>query len=196
MIVRLNPQNAQEVAKLHIKVLPNDFLPNLGLGFLTIMHSGVLSQKGVCGFGYKENGKMIGFIIGVQNSEKLFSGVIKNKIFPLTFCLCFQLIKNPFILKKTLETLLYPKKEKGPKSELVVIGVLEKYQGKGVGRKLVEALEKDFRQKSIKKYKVTFYAEKSAKYFYNRLGFKKISQFMLYNKLWYLYGKHLPQIKA
>ena len=43
-------------------------------------------------------------------------------------------------IKNVLETFLYTSKDKGPKAELVVIAVLDKYQGQGIGKILTRTL--------------------------------------------------------
>lgn len=195
MIKSLNFSNIDEVAKIHMETLKGDFFPSLGINFLKTFYEGVIGKSDVYGFGVFDRGKLYGFVVGTNDSGKFFSEIFKSRFLKLTFIVLTQLIKNPSLIKKTLETFLYTDKVKGPKSELVVIAVDKNFQGKGAGKILVNALEKAFKRGGIKQYKLTVHADKKAIGFYEHLKFSRLSAFNLYGKMWYVYEKNINTSK-
>lgn len=195
MIVSLKRTHSPQVAKIHQKALAGDFLPSLGFAFLKTFYEGIIGKPGVYGFAYEEDEKILGFVVGTSDSKIFFSQALRARFIKLSFLLLIQLIKRPQIIKNILETFFYPKKDTGPKAELFVIAVDRKFQGKGVGRELVEALENAFRKDGINRYKLAVYANKKAVGFYEHLGYSRISNFRLYGKMWYVYAKEITRRK-
>ena len=191
MIINLTSKDTKHIALIHSTALEGDFLPSLGFNFLNTFYSGVILKDGVYGFGFEDKGKVVGFVLGTRDSVDFFSLALKSKLLKLSFFLCLQIIKNPLIVKNVLETFFYTSKDKGPKAELIVIAVKQNYQGKGIGKKLTQALEGEFVKNNIPEYKLTVHADKAAVQFYEHLKYSKISSFNLYDKLWYVYSKKI-----
>lgn len=183
--------HASQIARIHIDELRGDFLPSLGFNFLKTFYQGIIGKNGIWSFVYIDKGEIGGFVIGTRDINDLFKEALKANFFRLTFFVGIQLILNPFLIKYVLETYLYPKKDAGPKAELVVIAVLKKFQGKGIGKKLISKLEKVFRKDGIKIYKLTVHKYKTATKFYEHLKFNKIGEFSLYDKIWCIYAKKI-----
>lgn len=191
MIKPLTYANIDEIAKIHLKALEGDFLPSLGINFLKTFYEGVLGKRGVYGFGVFEGDKLWGFVIGTKDSRKFFPEVFRSRFLKLSVLVFVQLLKKPNLIKKIVETFSYTSKAKGSKAELVVIAVDKRFQGKGSGKILVQALEKAFKADGIRKYKLTVHADKKSVGFYEHLKFTRTSSFNLYDKMWYVYEKHL-----
>ncbi len=191
MVVQASRQDALIISKIHIKSLSDDFLPSLGIDFLRTIYEGILENENVFGFVDVENSKVRGFVIGTTDMNRFFRDALFANFFKAFYFLTLQFVKKPQIILKILETFLYPKKEIGPRAELIVIAVLDKYQGLGIGKNLVAKLEEKFKLKKIKKYKVTVHANKQAIYFYEKLGYKRVGKFELYSKDWCVYEKRL-----
>lgn len=191
MIKPLELKHIPQVAKIHVRVLKQDFLPSLGTDFLEILYSGVIKNNEAFGFVAEEKNKVIGFVIGTKNMDRFFKTALTANLLKLVYLMAIKLLSRPALIKKTLETFLYTKKDKGPKSELVVIAVLDKWQGKGIGKKLVKSLETFLKKIKISKYKVTVYADKKAVKFYSKLNYSKLAEFNLYGKPWYIYEKSI-----
>lgn len=191
MIKNLELHDALRVAHIHNQALAGDFLPSLGEKFLTSFYQGIIQKHEVFSFGFFDNNKIIGYVVGTKNIRQLFRVALKSKLISLTFYLLLAVIRKPILIKKVLETFLYPQKDSGTKAELVVIAVINKFQGKGIGKELVRKLEKAFLNESINRYKVTVHADKNAVKFYEHLKFNYISSFNLYDKMWYIYEKEI-----
>lgn len=191
MIAPLVREQAPQIAKIHFVSLPDNFLPSLGIDFLEKFYEGIIEERGVFGYVDVEGKKIRGFILGTDDMNDFFIKALKNNFFQLTHQLVLKILKKPIIIKKILETFLYPKKEVGPRAELIVIAVLKRWQGQGIGKRLIATLEKKFLQRTIKKYKLTVHADKKAVYFYEKLGYRRLSSFNLYDKMWYVYDKKI-----
>lgn len=181
------------IVKIHINELKNDFLPSLGEKFLLNLYKGAFKSIDTFGFVALEGKKVVGFIVGTKNMKTYLSSSLKSNLLRLSYYLGIRLLEKPFLIKNALETLTYSSKDIGPPSELVVIAVSKKYQSLGIGKKLVQALEREFKDNKISRYKLTVHADKKAVYFYEGLGYDRLSQFSLYNKLWYIYEKRLER---
>ena len=195
MIVSLDKGDSPRIAQIHKEALAGDFLPSLGINFLEVFYEGVLKRPGIYAFGWKEKDGVVGFVLGAKDSGRFFKDAIKSQFFRLFLLASLQIIRRPIIVKKIIETFLYPNKDVGPKAELVVIAVSKKHQGSGIGKKLVTALEGAFKNTKIKEYKLTVHADKKAVGFYEHLGYFRISSFKLYDKMWYVYARKLNKRK-
>lgn len=191
MIKPLGLKQIPEIATIHVNELKNDFLPSLGTDFLEAIYSGVIGNGEAFGFVAQEKGKVIGFIIGTKNMDRFFKAALKSNFIKIMYLLTLKVLRKPKLIKNILETFLYTEKEKGPKSELVVIAVLKKWQGKGIGKKLVKSLESYFKKEHINRYKLTVYADKKAINFYKKLRYLKLSEFNLYDRKWHIYEKKI-----
>lgn len=190
-IVHISGEYLNDITKLHIISLKNDFLPSMGFNFLKSLYKGILDKENIYGFVAKDNKKVIGFIIGCKDMADYLKVSLMSNFIELFFYLGLRILKKPQLLINVIETLSYSSKEKGPKAELVIIAIKKKYRGIGLGKKLIQILEKRFKEKKINEYKLTVHADKQAVYFYEKLGYYQFSQFKLYNKIWYVYTKKI-----
>ncbi len=182
-----------QITNLHIQGLSGDFLPSLGSKFLQTMYEGIIGKPGVYIFVDKAKARILGFIIGTSDMDYFFKQAIKNNFIKLSLLLILQILRNPLLIKKITETFFYPKKDIGPKAELVVLVVDKAHQGQGIGKKLINSLEQEFTKRSITRYKLTVHADKYAVLFYKHLGMRRISSFQLYDKMWYVYEKNIKK---
>lgn len=192
MIKSIAKKDSSHISRIHVNALSSDFLPSLGFDFLKTFYNGVIGKAGVFGFVSKDKEEINGFVVGTENMDRFFKLALTSKFIALCFYLGIQLLKKPSIVKNILETFTYSSKESGPLAELVVIAVDKSTRGKGVGKKLVLALEQEFRKRKIKEYKLTVTKRnKNANTFYEHLGFKVLTRFNLYSKSWNLLVKRI-----
>lgn len=189
MPIKLNKDDSVAINRIHRLALEGDFLPSLGEKFLETLYRGTLEKPGIYGFGVKEKGKVVGFVVGTKGINLFFKEAFKSSLPKLVYYLILRLLTHPRLIKNVLETALYSSKDKGPKAELIVIAVTPAHQGKGYGKELTKSLERAFLEDGIKEYKLTVHRDKKAVGFYEHLGYKRISTFKLYGKIWYVYSK-------
>jgi ribosomal protein S18 acetylase RimI-like enzyme len=190
MIVPMQREHAAQVAKIHCIALAGDFLPSLGIGFLTEFYRAALDLGVGWGFVAIEADQLVGFILGSADTSVLFKRVLAARTLPLGLKVLAALMRNPTLIGKVLETFLYPSKEDDipEKAELVVIGLDPQHRRQGLGKQLVHTLNKTFSDQGVKSYKVTvLQSNQGANSFYQSLGFKYGIEFQLYQKKWNLY---------
>ncbi len=192
MIRAISKKDSPIIAKIHMQSLSDDFLPSLGVDFLSAFYQGVIGRPKVFGFLDTQKGKISGFVVGTSNMELFFKDTISSNFISLFYHLLLALIKKPSIIKNVAETLFYTAKDRGPVAELVIIAVDNRFRGKGIGKKLVLALEEEMKKRKIKGYKLTVTKRnKAANEFYKSIGFKQFSEFELYNKSWNIITKRI-----
>lgn len=194
MVRKANLSDINKLAQIHLSELNSDFLPSLGIKFLRALYLDLATLDRVYILVYEQEGKVEGFIVGSKDFDKDFKKIITGNFIRYSFLIFPQIIKTPFIVKNILETFLYTKKEGKnlPNSELVIIAISEKYHHRGIGKKLVLALDDIFAKEKISRYKVSVNKKNAvANKFYNALGFRKHSEFSLYGKIINLYIKQI-----
>ncbi len=191
MITPFKPEQIADIARLHTNALKGDFLPSLGIAFLTTFYQSLINEPCAYTLIYCQKRQVKGFIIGTNDMGIFFKNILRKRFFKFSLLITYQILKKPRLLKNVFETLFYTKKESGPKAELVIIAVDQKHRGQGIGKTLIQALEKIFLENRIKQYKVTVVSSKKAVGFYNYLNFRPTSNFSLYGKKWLVFEKNI-----
>ena len=191
MIGPLKHEHIDEVVRIHSSALKGDFLPSLGIAFLTTFYRALINEPNTYTLVYYQKGQVQGFVIGTSNMTSFLKNILKKRFLEFSLLIAYQIIKNPRLLKNVFETLFYTKRESGPKAELVIIAVDQKHRGQGIGKTLIKALEKIFLENKIREYKLTVIAGKEAVGFYSYLKFRPIGYFNLYGKRWLVLEKNI-----
>lgn len=184
MLRKARKSDVKTIAQIHFNELRLDFLPSLGMEFLTKLYIDFIINDGVDIAVFRNRDKVCAFIVGANDFGKVFKQIIINNFFGYSYLIAKKIMTKPSIIKYVFDTLIYPVKEGNDvKSELVVIAVSNEYQRKGIGRKLLIELENKFKKRKIMRYKVSVNNKNTrANLFYKSLGFKKTREFYLYNK--------------
>ena len=190
MLRSLNFLDIPAVVHIHSEGLADDFLPSLGHRFLEGLYACMLEDQQVFGYVYEESKTIHGFILGCEDTSRLFRNTLTRRPIFLIGRLAPSLIRKPQLLWKVGQTLLYPSAEPASdiKAELVVVVVDEAVRGTGIGQRLVARLETTFLERGIDAYKVTVnQSNEKANLFYKRLGGELTGAFSLYGKDWNMY---------
>jgi ribosomal protein S18 acetylase RimI-like enzyme len=193
----LTRSDLQSIAGLHKQGIPTGFLSSLGEVFLAKLYAGIDKAPGSCVIVERdESGEVIGFVSGTLSIRRCYRHVITRNLLSLGLRLGLRLL-SPHILLRVFETLRYPlthppvsplpfsfKKKGGGlggwvNAELLSIAVSDSARGKGVGKRLVKALEAFFvRNGHAGPYKVVTWAEdKRSNAFYLGVGFTFCREF-------------------
>jgi len=173
-----NEQEFLQVAQLHQQYIPLGFLSSLGTGFLARIYAFMAKDDAALLLVAVERGTVVGFVSGTVDVGSFYRRfIIKNILWG--FVLLPKLVTGDR-LKRALETLLYPRKNKVmnlPKAELLSIVVDRAYQGKGVAKSLYEHLEQFYRIKRIQEFKIIVGSTlTSAICFYQKVGATKLTE--------------------
>lgn len=193
MITKASISDVNEMVKIHIHEFAGDFLPNLGADFLNTLYKDFLADKESILL-VSKNSDVKGFIMGAVNFPTLFKKIILNNLIAYSYLLTKAIFKNPLLIRNVVNSLFYTKKTNKfhIPAELVVICVAKKFQNKNIGSTLVKQLDKEFKKRDIKKYKVsTTKSNKISNNFYIKNNFKLISNFILFKEFWNLYSKKI-----
>lgn len=194
MFRRVNKLDLNKLARIHFLELRFDFLPSLGENFLRQLYSNLAQSKNTYIWVIEVNNNVLGFVVGSKNFSIVFKNIIRKNFLDYILILLPQIIRKPTILSSIIETFFYTRKEgdRMPEAELIVIAILSKFHRKGLGRKLILYLEKEFIDNGVKQYKLTVNAKnKTANSFYKSLEFNKHHDFSLYGKKLNLYTKKI-----
>jgi len=190
MIQKMGREHIVRVSEIDVKARAGDFLPSLGERFLRTLYAGLIGSRRGLGYVYLQGEQVVGFIIGSFDTKGLFREVLWKRGTILGLHLLVKIFKKPSFIKNTIQTFRYPRKESHTpqKAELIVIGVDERFRGRGIGEKLIRALNQAFLVEGISSYKVTVNKKnESANKFYQRLNFKYQYTFSMYGREWNLY---------
>lgn len=186
MKIKLVPEeDINEVVKVHKASFRDFFLTELGDHFLKVYYNCVRKDKRGLLLGFYEGKELYGFAAATTISKSFNRNLILENFFQFSFIgigLLFtktsalvRLFKN---FSKTNESV----NDKGEYAELLSIGVSDKKQGQGIGKKLLLELEETLKTKGCTQLSLTtdFYNNEKAIGFYNGLGYEIFYDFIAY----------------
>ena len=186
-ISTLKPHWVENIAKIHFDSLPNDFLPALGLNFLTnTFYPAVLSSAlGKVFIALNEFDEPVGFVLVTLKSNEFLKSIIRNRFWDFlkigisssffslgNFKNNFQIIISGILSKNTLNV-----------GEIYIIAVKKSFRGKGIGKLLVGKSIDFLKENKISGIKIKTLASNIEwiKYFYEE-GWKLENNFHLIGK--------------
>jgi len=176
-------KDALQIAQIHKNEINKGFLSSLGIVFLGNFYSALIESKFSFCVVAKEDDRIVGFISGVFDLNKFYQYFLKNYFFQ-SVVLLYKKIFNISYIKKILETLLYPVKEKKlPPEELLTMAVLKQFQGQGIAGRMFSEFLGEMKKRNIKTFKVLVGEElKSAIAFYEKNGFTFLKNTTIHNR--------------
>lgn len=178
------PRDAIQMAELHRSELPESFLSSLGKGFLVRLYRRIVRSPGSFAIVASDaERRMAGFVAGTVDTRALY------RRFLLHDGLVAGLLALPRLLvapRHVVETLRYGSVPAAlpaelPPGELLSIAVHPGSRGRGVGRALVDAFEKELGQRSTGGARVVVDSGNAvAVGLYERSGFRHIRSFELH----------------
>lgn len=178
-IVKLLPEHASDVAKLHISGIATGFISSLGTKFVTALYQTVSKSKYGFGFVAIENGEIVGFSCFTTNLDKLYKSVILKGGLKLIFTVAWKMFSFEKI-KKVLETLFYPnriKKMNLPSAEFLSMVISEQARGKGLATRLMSCGFDECAREGIEKIKIFAAVKiKAINKMYEKCGFELVGQ--------------------
>ncbi|MBS1550267.1 MAG: GNAT family N-acetyltransferase [Bacteroidetes bacterium] len=189
MIKPLSQENVPSLAKLHKEILPS-FLSVFPLSFIEGFYKSQLEIRDQLLLGYFEENRLVGFVFGTHDVEKLYQHFIsENKAYFYTQTL-FSLIKNPKYFLLFASKVFAKPFHSVCKRQLVYIGVDKTAKQKGVGSQLIAALEQEW--KGVKYYELEVESNNPAFSFYEKHGFTLVHEYHHWVEKKWLMGKNLP----
>jgi len=173
------------ITTLHLEAFEGFFLSELGKEFLSTYYNSVrVNDRGVL-LGCFEDKKLLGFCAATTLSEGFNKYLVKSNFFSFSKIGFFLLFTKPKALLRLLKNFTKSDpsvNDNGHYAELLSIGVSPTAQGKGVGKKLLIALEEYLNDKNVSQLSLTtdFYDNERTLNFYKGLGYEIMYDFVAY----------------
>jgi ribosomal protein S18 acetylase RimI-like enzyme len=193
IIIKASPEDSLSIAKLHKSGITLGFLSQQTDEFLSSLYRHLIKNEIV--FVAKLDDSVVGFVAGTVTTSGLFKQFLLSNI-PLLIKFALSNIFSISFVRKCCEIFFAPMRLRSDAGkglpELLSIVVDSQFAGTGTGKKLVEALDKEFSNKGIEKYKVIVGSTLEANKFYLRNGFEKIGEVEIHRGyISYIYLKNL-----
>jgi GNAT superfamily N-acetyltransferase len=195
-----------QVARIHIDQIHPGVLPLLGEKFLARLYYELARADQTHVWIALDGNRVLGFVCGCANVTRTYFSVFHHSAFRLVWLALPALISKA-LLGSILKLFLYPsqsgkrnlsddkEKIKSTGAQLLSIAISTDAAGKGIGRRLVEALESSFIEwKSSGVYYVaTWQGETDSNKFYRSVGFTPCGVFKMHDMLIQRYQKRIPE---
>lgn len=143
MIVPLRVSHLDELVELHLRSFPEDFVTDLGWGFLRrVFYPWFLAHPAGFGFVWEEKGRLLGYVVGSLHVRSFYAAMLRRWLVWISLYSLGALIRHPVLLGRFVEVArAIRKSEELPyPADLAYIAVRPEAQGRGIGRRLVESL--------------------------------------------------------
>ncbi len=186
MEIKSIPKNdLRFVVKVHNNSFKGFFLTELGDRFLKFYYDCVRKDvKGIL-LGFYDEGQLSGFCAATTLSKGFNSHLVKQNLFRFSLIglgLLLARTKALIRLVKNFSKTDPDKSDNGGYAELLSIGVCNKNQGQGIGKKLLIQLEKELRLKGCTALSLTTDYNNNGKaiQFYQGMGYEIYYDFIAY----------------
>lgn len=186
MIIRVaTTSDIPQIVNVHLNAFEGFFLTTLGRTFLSFYYKSFVNSKdGIILCAVAED-KFCGFAAATKKCKGFNSNLIKANIVSfiwLAFRLLFIKPSALIRLAKNLSKKSDVVDDLEDYAELYSIGVADNMQGKGVGKKLLTAIEDQMKCDGVEKISLTtdFHNNDSAIAFYRTMGYQTLYEFTSY----------------
>ncbi len=165
-------RDARIIASIHYREINKGFLAELGENFLEKFYESIIESGTSFCVVAEVDSQIVGFISGCTNINAFYRDFFKSHSMQAIKIL-FPKILNVRRVKKIIETLLYPRKEKTLSSaELLTIAVRSQFHGKGIAENTFRLFVNEMKNRGVEKFRVVVGESlPRAIRFYEKIGF-------------------------
>lgn len=176
-IFEILERHINQVVEIHIKAFPGFFLSELGNEVLRVFYKSLLRDKTTIFYGVKIEGELVGFFVASLDPKGLYTRMFLKNISRFILPLFLSFLKNLNFVKRMIISIMSSNKKNVSPSyttSLLSICVSPAYSGKGVGKILLNTLEKELLLHKTHGYYLTTDANNNnaTNQFYLNFGFK------------------------
>jgi ribosomal protein S18 acetylase RimI-like enzyme len=178
-------EEVHAISEIHLKAFEDFFLSELGKDFLFTYYDALRNNNRGILLGFYENENLLGFCAATTLSEGFNKYLVKSNFFSFSKIGLFLLFTRPKALLRLLKNFTKSDpsvSDDGRYAELLSIGVSPAAQGKGVGKKLLMALEEYLNDKNVSQLSLTtdYYDNEKTLNFYKGMGYDIMYDFVAY----------------
>jgi len=198
-IRKILKEDLNEVVNVHKASFRGFFLTELGDHFLNVYYDCVRKDNRGTVMGFYDEGQLWGFCAATTISRGFNSHLVKANIFRFSLIgIRLLLTRIPSLVRlfKNFSKTNSAIQDEGEYAELLSIGVSDKKQGQGIGKKLLVQLENEMKLKGCSELSLTtdYNNNEKAIQFYKGLGYNIYYDFIAYpNRKMYRMIKKLDQ---
>ncbi len=178
---------------------PGTFLTSLGETFLTTFYRVLADSSWGYGFVAVEGDEVLGVVTATTDTHTMFKEFILKQGPRLFFPVLRQVLKDPSLIIKILQTLFYPNKlgEQPGEAEFLFMGVSAKARRQRIGSQLLDTLIEDTRRRGATALLSTVDAANPvSNAMHVKRPFRLIKTFDLYGRKMNLYSYPYQESKA
>jgi len=130
-----------QIIYTHLKSFPDFFLTFLGPGFLQLLYRNIaLDPEGIL-LVVEDEDSIVGFVAGVTSQTGFYRRLIQRQKWAFAWAALGATLRRPTIIPRLWRALRRPNDatESAAEACLMSIGVSPEFQGRGIGKQLVEA---------------------------------------------------------
>ena len=180
-ITSLEEKYLGEIVGIHQKVLGDTFNSRLGADHLSYLYR-IMAQdpESYVGVALLDDWPA-GVVSGTLDMDKIKTSLLNSYQFKQWKDLVLHILGQPSLIHEWWQGNVISRpvyfEKKLIRPILTTIAVDSRYQGKGIGKDLVRALEDFFRRKNVNTFRLdTLVKNSSARKFYESLGFQQVEQ--------------------
>jgi len=169
MVRRATLNDINHLVKLHLENLQDGLLYRLGKNTLSCFYKEAIMDNSCFVFLFCEESRILGVAASSDDSFSFFGKVKKKYFFTIAYDLMRILFFDISLLFKLMNQGKYPM---FPKSELMMLYVENSKRSKGIGKKLIEAANSEYKYRGVNIFKITILSDNlSGRKFYEKSGF-------------------------
>jgi ribosomal protein S18 acetylase RimI-like enzyme len=190
-VKKLNNKDARDVARLHLSILSESFLNNLGVEFLRTLYEEIPENTNNFFSCFKDQGRIVGYLVGTKTPNIFLSKILKKRFCEIFFNCLMNFLKNPksFIcVVQHISGFLCKTPNTAP--ELYFLCVDPLYQRKNIGSNLTHEFEKWLSLQNIHQFVVGTHKDNShSNDFYKKIGLSYFKEETLFGNSMIYYSK-------
>ena len=176
-IIEISLDHIDQVVEVHCIAFPGFFLTELGKEVLRVFYRSLLQNKATLFYGVLSDRELVGFFVASIEPHGLYTRIFIKNIFSFFWPLISAFSRNILFLKRMITSFTSSGMYEVPtiyRAALLSICVHSEHAGKGIGKILLNRLEKELFKRKLSGYFLTTDAENNdaTNYFYLSNGFK------------------------
>lgn len=191
----------RQVTRLHLSLLPDDFLSQLGGFFLrNAFYGGGTTGKYGKLFYQENNGIITGFVFYTYDTKKFIFDILVRRWYVFLMTGFFRVLFNPHMIVQTIKVIRFlltapsAKELEGIKSEIMAIVTNPQYSRQGIATSLLQQMFSELQNAGIRTTKARVSKEnKPAIAMYLKTGYQIAGETRFLNREWFLIFRQLSK---